>query len=1115
MKSYKQTCRLMAVAVKLIVLVSLCAAPFTLSAQVTATMIRGVVKAASDKTPLPGIHVLYMNKDGRVVGNAVTDIDGNYSLRTETRAGDKIVFSFVGMKKKTVPMRDGITTINALMEDDTLIDEVVVTAKRQSNNGFMNINERDLTTAVSRISMDEIADGLAGASVDDVLQGQIAGLDITASSGNPGSGMSMRIRGTTSINGSSQPMIVVDGFPYETEISADFDFATADEEEYSQLLNISPADIKEIAVLKDAAATALYGSKAANGVLLITTKRGSVVTKPRVAYSFKANITERPEGVPTLSGSEYTTMIQEGLMNSGRYYDPTSQPEFAYDVNQPYYFYNYGQNTDWFRAVTRTGFSHEHNVSISGGGEKAQYRASVGYYNWSGTTIGTSLDRITARLNVDYNISRQLKFQASMAYVRTDNDKNYISYLSSSADVSGMAFNRMPNMSIYEYNEIGQLTGGYFSPLTSPQGYWNSNSNSSSQIYNPVAMAENGSYSILSNRITSNLSLIWTPISWLRYQLDVSFDVMNDKKKAFLPQTATGRLWNEIAVNKSDDVDSEAFTMYTMNKVLFMPNLGKNHNFQGMLALTTNDKRSYSYKATSGNSASPFLQDPSIPSRVAGNSYLGINSGNSQNRTVGLLANVQYSLLDRYILGASARYDGSSRFGKDERWGMFPSISFRWRVSGEPFMKWSEKWLDELSLRTSYGVNGNQPKYDYGYVSLYNLYDYSYLGESGSYPSSLELNELRWERSTQWNFGVNFAAFSNRLNIDFEVYNKHTTDLFFYNLTIPSSTGFSNVNMNVGTMDNKGFELSVKTVPFRTKDWRVMFNFNIARNNNYIREISDYYPMESGVSTSNGSYIRRFEINQSLGSIYGYRYKGVYLNSDQTIARDKNGNKIYSYDSYGNPVPVRMRFSYPSIGYEFQAGDAMYEDINNDGNIDYKDIVYLGNASPILTGGFGPGVSWKQISLQTFFNFRYGNKIINSTKMNLENMRGYNNQSKAVLKRWRHSYEDEASAPSGLLPRALIGVGYNYLGSDRFVEDGSFLRFKSLTLKYTFKKEQLKKTFLSDCSVYLTLNNLYIWTNYTGQDPEVSVGSDPFKMGYDNGLVPKSFNAMLGLNVSF
>ena len=1098
-------------------LIVLCSLPLLLPAQVTKVVIRGVVTAAFDKLPLPGANILLVNKDGRVVGNAITDMDGNYSMRVETRAGDNLVVTYTGMKKTTVPVK-GRMTINIVMADETIMLEgATIIANKRVSNGMMDISERDLTTAMTRVSMSDLEDGMTAPSVEDALQGRVAGLDIAASSGNPGAGMSLRIRGTTSMTGSSQPLIVVDGFPYDASVDDDFDFATADEEEYSQLLNIAPDDIKEISVLKDAAATALYGAKAANGVLMITTKRGGV-SKPRISYTFKGTVIARPSARETLSGDEYTTLIQEALMNSGRMYDPTSDPEFAYDVNQPYYFYNYGQNTNWFDAVSRMGFSQDHSASISGGGDKAQYRASIGYYNANSVVIGTGLSRINARLNVDYNVSKQIKFSASMAYTRTDDRENYISYFSTSQDVSNMAFTRMPNMSIYEYNEIGWLTGNYFTPLDSPQGKWNPGS-SSGGVYNPVAMANDGYYQILSNNIVSNLSLIWRPFAWMRYQSDFSLNVSNNKKNAFLPQTATGRPWNELSVNRADDRDGEAFTIYTMNKLIFTPDLGKNHSFQGLLALTTSDKRSHNFRMTGGNTASPYLKDPSIPSRVTGTSIVGITTTLQQERSVGMMASLQYSLLDRYIVNTTARYDGNSRFGKNNRWGLFPSVSLRWRVSGEPFMKPYRKWLNELSLRGSYGLNGSSPKTNnnYKHVSLYDSYEFSYLGESGVYPSSLELSNLKWQTTTQVNFGMNFAAFKNRLNIDFEVYQKRSKDQYFQNLSLPTTTGFSKADVNSGSMENKGFELSVNTTLFRTKAWNVSFNFNLARNVNSIREIPDQYPMQKGVATSNGQYIRRFELNQPMGAIYGYRYKGVYLNADQTIACDAGGNKIYSYDAHGNRTPVQMRFSYPTIDYQFQPGDAIYEDINHDGNIDYQDIVYLGNSNPTLTGGFGPNIRYKNISVSMFFNFRYGNKVINQMKMNLENMSSYNNQSRAVLRRWRHPYEDEASAPKDLLPRAVYGStnAYNYLGSDRFVEDGSFLRFKSLTVKYTFEKKQLRKTFLSSCQLWATLSNLYNWTNYSGQDPEIALTGAPFNIGYDRSRIPRSFTGTVGMSVTF
>lgn len=1100
-----------------ILLTVLCCMPALSSAQQTKVVIRGVVTAAIDKLPLPGANVLLVNKDGRVVGNAVADMDGNYSMRVETRAGDNLVATYIGMKKATIPVK-GKMTINIVMQDETvMLEGATIIGSKRVNNGMMDISERDLTTAMSRISMSDLEDGMTAPSVEDALQGRIAGMDIAASSGDPGAGMSIRIRGTTSMTGSSQPLIVVDGFPYDVSVDDDFDFATADEEEYSQLLNVAPDDIKEITVLKDAAATALYGAKAANGVLMITTKRGTV-SKPRISYTFKGTVISRPHGIETLSGDEYTTLIQEALMNSGKIYDPTADPEFAYDVNQPYYFYNYGANTNWYDEVTRTGFTQDHTASISGGGDKAQYRASIGYYNSNSIVIGTGLDRINARLNVDYNISKQLKFSASMAYTRTDDRKNYISYFSTGQNATSMAFTRMPNMSVYEYNEIGLWTGNFFTPEESPQGKWNPGS-SSGGVYNPVAMAKDGYFQTLSNNVVSNLSLIWRPLSWMRYQSDFSLNVSNNKKNAFLPQTATGRPWNEATVNRADDRDGEAFTIYTMNKVIFTPDLGKKHSFQGLLALTTSDKRSTNFRLTGGNLASPYLKDPSIPSRVTGASYLTSSTTLQQERSVGMMGSIQYSLLDRYIINTTARYDGNSRFGKENRWGLFPSVSLRWRLSGEPFMKPWKKWLNELSLRGSYGLNGSSPKTNnnYTHISLYDSYEYSYLGETGVYPANLELSNLKWQTTTQINLGMNFAAFKNRLNIDVEVYRKRSKDQYFQNLSLPSTTGFTKADVNSGSMENKGFELSINTVPYRTKAWNISFNINLARNINSILDVPDQYPMQKGVLTTNGQYVRRFELGQPIGAIYGFRYKGVYLNDDQTIARDASGNKIYSYDASGKRTPVQMRFAYPTIDYQFKAGDAIYEDINHDGNIDYQDVVYLGNANPILTGGFGPNIRYKSISVSAFFNFRYGNKVINKMGMSLQNMASYNNQSKAVLRRWRHPYEDESTAPTDLLPRAVYGSknAYNYLGSDRFVEDGSFLRFKTLTVKYTFDKKQLKSTFLQSCQIWTTLSNLYVWTNYSGMDPEIALTGGAFKMGEDNSRIPRSFTATLGMSVTF
>jgi TonB-linked SusC/RagA family outer membrane protein len=1097
-----------------LILICLTCLPGNLWAQAK-VMIRGVVTSGTDGSTLPGANVQLVNKDSRVMAFSVTDIDGNYSLMSDLSSGDQLIVTYSGFKKQTIKIKDVTASpFNVVLQENVVqLSGAMVVAKRQISNGMMNIAERDLTSSAQRISMADLED-VAGASVDDALQGRIAGADIVANSGTPGAGMSIRIRGTSSINGNSEPLIVVDGFPYETTISSDFDFANADEQQYSQMLNIAPSDIKDITVLKDAAATAIWGSKAANGVLQITTKRGAI-SKPRVTYTVKGSIDRQGRGIPTLNGDEYKTVIQDELMNSGNPFDPNTYPELASDPNNLYNYYNYGANTDWFKEVTQTGYVQDHSLSISGGGEKAQYRASVGYYDQTGTVIGTDFSRISTRLNVDYNVSTKLKFQASMSYTHSLNNRCYITYLNSKKDVTEMAYTRAPNMSVYEYNEQGQLTDNYFTPLTSLQGSWSSSSLSG--VYNPVAMAREGKYKLISDRIIPELSLIWTPWSWVRYTFDVGFDVMNDKTNAFLPQTATGRPWTELSVNKADDYDSEAFIMQFFNKLILTPNIGKFHTLQILLGTQTYDKKSSYYNSSTSNSASPYLTDPSVSSRIIEQSKLGIYSGSSETRLVSAYTQWQYSLLDRYLLNFTARYDGNSRFGKDYRWGFFPSVSTRWRISGEPFMKWANKWLNELSLRASYGVNGNEPTSDYVSVSTYSLYSYSYLGETGISPSNLELSKLKWERGTQLNFGLNFSAFDNRFTVDAEYYHKRTNDLFFKNLSIPSTTGFSTVAyMNVGTMDNNGWELSVGITPIRQKDMVFSFNLNLARNENKIQKISDLVSNESGSWNSRGM-IRKWVEGQPLGSFYGYQSQGVYLNQDQTIARDANGDKIYTYDESGNAQAVQMKFGYPSLDYEFQPGDAKYKDQNHDGNINSLDIVYLGNASPLLTGGFGPNFRYKQISMNAYFNFRYGNKIYNYAKWNMERMYSFDNQSTAVLRRWKHSYEDATTAPSNLLPRALYSSGYNDMGSDRYIENGSFLRWKSLTLKYTFTRSQLKRTFIQDANIYVTLQNLYCWTKYTGQDPEVSITTSPSTdtSGYDYATSPRTKEYTLGISLTF
>jgi len=549
----------------------------------------------------------------------------------------------------------------------------------------------------------------------------------------------------------------------------------------------------------------------------------------------------------------------------------------------------------------------------------------------------------------------------------------------------------------------------------------------------------------------------------------------------------------------------DVFNVQTKTNIVYTPQLPTDHTFTSLLSFQTYDNKAVSNQALTSNTASSLLQDPSDPSRTP-NQELGIASGFTQQRTLAALVNAQYGYKGKYIINVGLRGDANSRFGPSQRYGLFPSVSTRWRISDEKFMK-QFKFINDLSFRGSYGQAGNQPKTDYSFYNQYSSNSWTYLGQSGVFPSTIELSNLKWEVINGSNLGINLIMLHNRLNIDMEMYRNRTKDLFFYNLSIPTFTGYSGVNMNVGTLDNQGWELNIMSTPLRTDNYTLDFNFNISHNENIIRTISEFYPREKGNIEGNGSYKALLQENNPFGSFYGFRYKGVYKDKAATIAVGEKGKPIIG----PNGQQVYMRFNYPKVDYTFQPGDAMYEDVNRDGNIDYRDVVYLGNGNPKFTGGFGPTLTIKKsLKISAFFNYRMGVDIINGTKMNTTNMYGFGNQSTAVLRRWRK--EGDVTD----IPRAVWQSGYNWLGSDRYVENGSFVRLRTVTVRYTFPQVFLNRIKLKALSAYCTAENLFTFTRYTGQDPEVSTkGSDPFRVAIDYSMTPPPLVLTLGLTTTF
>ncbi len=1074
---------------------------FANAIQAQTTTVQGKI-TGGNKAPVADVTVAEVDADGRTIRAVKTDVEGNFVIKISNTA-NKLSFSHISFRSQLLSLNTR-TTFNIAMESNNKdLGDVVVISSRKGDNGMIQISERELTTAQSRISAKDMEE-MQAASIDQALQGRLSGVDITANSGDPGAGMQIRIRGTSSINSSNDPLIVVDGMPYETSIPSDFNFGAADELGYASLLNIAPTDIKDITILKDAAATAVWGSRAANGVVVITTKRG-VVSKPSFTYTNKTSITKQPEAIPMLSGDRYSTLIPEAYMNAtGTPLNTQNVKEFQYDPNDPYWYNNYSKNTDWIKAITQTGVTQDHNISMTGGGEKARYYVSLGYLDQKGTTIGTYLKRISNRINLDYIVSERIRFRSDFSYSYTDNNRNF------ATNLRDLAYRKMPNMSIYEYDEFGNLSGNYFTPANNIQGQYIgvSSSGSVSGTSNPVAMANDAKNNIISQRVTPHFNLQYEILKKvLMATFDVQFDINNNKNNTFLPQTATGRPWTEPSVNRAYDGDIDVFNVQTKTNLVYTPNLkNAKHKLMSFISLNTYDNKYVSQEILTSNTASSVLQDPSSPSRTQ-NSETRLTSITGQTRSIGLLVNGQYSYKDKYLFNAGIRGDGNSRFGPENRYGLFPSVSARWRVSDEKFMKRFSKYIDDLSFRVSYGESGNAPKRDYSYISTYNTFSWTYLGQAGVYPANMELSDLKWETIIGQNAGINLSMFKRRFTADVEFYVNRTKNMYFPGLQISSINGYNSVDMNVGTMDNQGFELGLSVIPYKTKNWQVDVNFNISRNINLIREISDLYPTDKGDITANGQYKTFLQVNNPFGSFYGFKYKGVYKDLQSTIATDDKGSNIIGPTGQ----TIYMKFNYPSIGYTFQPGDAMYEDINHDGNINYQDIVYLGNSNPKYTGGFGSSVSYKgQWKFTAFFNYRYKFDLVNGTKINTTNMYGFDNQSTATLRRWKKDGDITD------MPRALYRTGYNWLGSDRYVENASFLRFRTATVRYTAPKKIIQKLKIKNLSGYITVENLYTWTNYTGQDPEVSVrGSDPFRVAVDYSYTPPVKTYTIGITASF
>ena len=764
------------------------------SAQITA--VHGTV--VDEFGELTGASVCEIDGAGRIIEATVTDLNGNFSMPIRNTK-DKLRFSYVGCKTQTLPIDREEYQIT--MKSETNLKEVTVVAKRRLNSGGLAIPEREISFATQTIDAKQF-EGLGMNTIDEALQGRIAGLDIVSISGNLGAGTTMRLRGASSISTltNANPLIVVNGNTWNVDMS-NFDLTNANDEQFAQLLNVNPEDIASITVLKDAAATAIYGSQGANGVIEITTKRGTRGA-PKLTYSLRLTGTYQPQGYKMLNGDDYTMLLKESYFNPEQNDGAANIRELNYDPTFSEYE-QYNNNTDWVDAVTQWGLRQNHYLSVTGGGEKATFRISGGFDHETGSVIKQQLDRFSTRVALDYYVSDRIKIATNFSLTYTNNKKNYDNLLS-------LAYRKMPNMSIYEQDPLtGKDTDKFYTMLQSAPDVFKDDQ----RVYvNPVASAHLAKFDDRTYDITPEFQLDYRLLGMdedhhqLNWQGRVYMNIFNEYIDKFYPSELVTVSWNND-VNSAYTGSTKSVAFNTKQTLTFIPHF-RNKDHQ-LMAMGRFELVSGSSNGQGTNAAR--LPSGGIESPVAGGRVTGMNSNFSQWRSMYYTFSAHYAFKGRYVADFSLRADGTTKFGPDRRWGYFPAVSLKWIIVDEPWMKNTRDWLSMLAIRPSWGKVGNQPGQDYLYESIYSQSD-RYIDMGTMRPNNIRLTNLRWETTSTYDIGADLGLFNDKLTIQAEWYSATRRDMLMPNVRIPSNTGYYTLAYrNVGSMRNVGLELNVNT----------------------------------------------------------------------------------------------------------------------------------------------------------------------------------------------------------------------------------------------------------------------------------------------------------------
>ncbi|MDJ0364423.1 TonB-dependent receptor [Hymenobacter sp. H14-R3] len=999
--------------------------------------VAGTVVSAADQTPLPGVSVVVK---GTTLG-ASTDATGKFSLNVPVGGDAVLIFSFVGYEATTVRVGDRSTlNIVQLKDAATGLDEVVVV-------GYGTQKKRDITGSVSSISAEQVAETPI-VRADQILQGRAAGVQVTQTNSEPGGGTSIRIRGTNSINSGNEPLFVVDGFPGAGDLNS-----------------INPNDIESIEVLKDASATAIYGSRGANGVVLITTKKGKV-GRNTINFEAYSGIQKVRRKYDLMNASQFASYLND-VRAQGNLASPTTALPLPYTPEQVAAL---GEGTDWQSAILQTGKINNYQLGFNGGTEQTRYNLSFNYFDQTGIILNSGFKRGTVRFNLDKKVSEKLTFNFSSQVAATGEKRALVN--SQGGSFGGVLLDALRFSPI---NPIRDANGNYTYSNT-PLPYVE-------DVGNPVAYAEKATDNRNTVRGLLNVAGNYQIIKGLTFRATGGIDYNNQQVEQYRPSDVfLGRTTNGSATR----INSNVYSWVNENTLTYDRQFNENNSLNVVGGLSFQQFGGDNFNATATNFFTNTLGTDNLS---LGAVTLTPGSGRYANTLASYFGRVNYQLLQRFLFTLTMRADGSSRFGDNNKWGYFPSAAFAYRLVDEKFMQ-NFPVVSDLKLRASYGVTGNQEIANYQSLSRYSVGAYA-AGNTrlvGLVSTNIPNPNLSWESTASSNVGLDLSLLKNRIGFTFDAYYKKTSDLLLQ-VSIPTTSGFNSVYLNAGSVENKGLEFALNTTNIDSKRFSWSTNLNLSLNRNKVLDLNGEYERYVGSSSSslfvgsglgNTSVLR---VGAPIGSFFGYQFDGLWQTADEIKA---SGTKT------------------PAV-----PGDPRYVDQNGDGAITATDRVIIGKAQPSFIYGVTNNFKLGNFNLSVFIQGVQGDDVLNLNRYELESGVTTTNKLASVVNRWAGPGTSTTIPRAGSVLRRSTGIVSDV------VEDGSFVRLKTLTLGYTIPVPAYLSA-IKLASVYLTAQNLVTLTKYTGYDPEVnSFGGNNLSLNTDYNAFPSTRTFIAGVRLGF